>query len=176
MNLFLLNLFQFYIYTYYAFYYIKTTISYHKLVVILLCGSISTLFFLYLYPSRILSIVVLPILFLASIVDSTCGEIPNFCHILLLLWAFMTSTFHFPIALGIFLIGSLLSYFQLLGFGDTKLLTCWSLLFGKSTLFGLTLSCYIALVIYLCKKEKVRQFPFAPYLAIGLFLASLWFY
>ncbi|MBQ1531804.1 MAG: prepilin peptidase [Solobacterium sp.] len=107
----------------------------------------------------------IPVCLFAAVSDSRTGEIPDLCNILLIAYAVFCRTFDTG-CLFILFVTTLLSINKLLGWGDTKLLTCWSILFGLSTWKAVSIASFTALPFALLNR-KTRQIVFAPFLCIG---------
>ncbi len=172
MNLFLINLFQLSFYYFYGNYYLKKRNNSLLLMIPILM--MLTIFGIQLHIEAYL-LYVLPTFWLCSYIDLECGEIPDLCHINLLLCALLFHQLHWKIFLVSFLIGFFLSFFHWMGFGDTKLISLWSLIIGKRIIYGYLGGCYIGLFFYLIQKKKESMIPFAPSLCISFILVELFF-
>ncbi len=106
-------------------------------------------------------------LYMASVVDIKTGEIPDLSWIIISILSFQNPKFELIIY--ILIIGGILSFFKLIGFGDIKLLASLSLhLNFYNFILGLFLSCILAL-----SKAKKGTIKFAPYIGISYFIIFL---
>ena len=106
-------------------------------------------------------------LYMASVVDIKTGEIPDLSWIIISILSFKSP--NFELVTYILIIGGILSFCKLIGFGDIKLLASLSLHLNLySFILGLFLSCILALLT--TKKGTIK---FAPYIGISYFIIFL---
>ncbi len=108
---------------------------------------------------------VFPLLLTVSAHDIRTGEIPDICHVIIILRALANGIIYPADALALFLMLAPLSAFGLLGFGDVKLLASLTLLSGRAGWMILPLACIIALPPAIVKRDKT--FPFAPFISLS---------
>ncbi len=106
-----------------------------------------------------------PVCLFSAVSDLRTGEIPDLCSVLILVHAVYCRIFD-PGCLLILFVTTLLSINRLLGFGDAKLLTAWSVIYGLSTCKAVSIASFAALPFALSNR-KTRQIVFAPFLCIG---------
>ncbi len=107
----------------------------------------------------------IPICLFAAVSDIRTGEIPDLCSILIIIYTGYCRSFD-PGCLIILFVTTLLSINELLGYGDAKLLTAWSFLYGLSTWKAVSIASFTALPFALANR-KTRQIVFAPFLCVG---------
>lgn len=107
----------------------------------------------------------IPVCLFAAAADLRTGEIPDLSSLLILIYAAYCRVFD-PFSVIILFVTTLLSINQMLGFGDVKLLSAWSVLFGSGTLKAVMTASFAALPFALLNR-KTRQIVFAPFLCIG---------
>lgn len=107
----------------------------------------------------------IPVCLFAAVSDIRTGEIPDLCSILIIIYACHCRSFD-PGCLIILFVTTLLSINKLLGYGDAKLLTAWSFLYGLSTWKAVSIASFTALPFAMTNR-KTRQIVFAPFLCVG---------
>ncbi|MBQ6488920.1 MAG: prepilin peptidase [Solobacterium sp.] len=120
---------------------------------------------LFLLGCHVKQAFLVPVCLFSAIADLRTGEIPDLCSVLILGYAVYCRIFD-PGCLIIIFVTTLLSINHMLGFGDAKLLTAWSVLFGLSTCQAVSIASFAALPFALFNR-KTRQIVFAPFLCIG---------
>ena len=119
------------------------------------------------YPIE--SILLYPFFYLAFYVDEECGEIPDLCSIGIICISIFFKRTHLFSLIIVFSIGSILSYFKLIGFGDIKLFSAMAFFIGEKIIYVIFGSSYIGLFYYFIKKKE-RIFPFAPSIVCSFIL------
>ena len=123
-------------------------------------------------PFFVRSAFLVPLLTAASVHDLQTGEIPDLCHLFIILFAFFSGTVYYADGLSVFLLLSPLSVAGLLGFGDVKLIASLTLFSGTCGFMILPLACLCALPRAIIKRDRV--FPFAPFLSFSFLLIHLY--
>lgn len=169
MNIILFNPILLYILYLYSQYYLGYTSSkgIYLFFLFFLLTVINTLFNL----CSIDSILIYPFLFLAYYVDEECGEIPDLCHLWIIFISILFHKTHFIYSISLLCIGGILSYLNLIGFGDIKLYSSLCFMIGKPIILVIIGSSYIGLIYYLIKKKEC-MFPFAPSIIISFILVE----
>ena len=107
----------------------------------------------------------IPVCLFSAAADLHTGEIPDLCSVLILIYAVICRTFDTGCLIILF-VTTVLSISKWLGWGDAKLLTAWSVLFGLNTWKAVSIASFAALPFALSNR-KTRQIVFAPFLCIG---------
>ncbi len=107
----------------------------------------------------------IPVCLFSAVSDLRTGEIPDLCSVLIMAYAVYSRAFD-PGCLAVLFVTTLLSINKWLGWGDAKLLTAWSVLFGLTTWKAVSVASFAALPFALSNR-KTRQIVFAPFLCIG---------
>lgn len=121
----------------------------------------------YLIPLDLFIIMIM--LICIAISDYKYGIIYDSCLIIILLTILYFKSIKLPLASSIIAIGSILSINKLIGFGDIKLITIFSLFL---TIEKIALALLIASILAIIKERK-NIIYFAPYLAIGFFVVMV---
>ena len=141
---------------------------FYALITTMLAGAL-----LYTFaPQERTVLAAVPLLLLASSTDTACGEIPDLASIGITVLSFLQQTRYPYTAATVFILFTICSLFEKIGFGDVKLITAWTFMRGLRILYALPIACVLVLVIY-PYNEKERRIPFAPFLSIGFLLAEL---
>ena len=110
-------------------------------------------------------------LLLAGIHDYRTGEIPDTCSVVIVICCLLSKTYHLDISILIFLVLTLFSLLELIGFGDVKLISAISLYVGQNVFYGLLISSLSCMIYFLITKK--RYVYFGPYLSLGFILVLL---
>ena len=97
----------------------------------------------------------IPVCLFAAAADLRTGEIPDLSSLLILIYAAYCRVFD-PFSIIILFVTTLLSINQMLGFGDVKLLSAWSVLFGIGTLKAVMSASFTALPFLEVMKGAVK--------------------
>lgn len=130
-------------------------------------------FYIYKSDNFIVLCTLFSCLYLACFTDIKHMEIPDICFILILIVSVFYNKNDYVFGFCVLFVCSILSYFNQLGFGDTKLLFSLSFYFDAySFIASLLIACLLAMIYILIRKrfEKGTLIKFAPFISISYFI------